>query len=701
MNLATLSIDSNMQADESELLSTELSEVVNADLLLLDRSQINKDLIENEFNKKNHSVSIYEVDSALSLLDQLEEKNWHCIIIAIDQITISLSQLFKAIPDNNKNTPVIILTDEYERELALKYIIDGAKEVITLNELEHLVYSIQKRVKETELNSTIEAQNKLISQILQNHNELIDNLPLPYATIQEGIIISSNQSFDNFFKVVSAQTTDELSFLDFIAQSDLESVKIVFREFNNGAETTNVSLQNITLKDSNNETSSANLHFLKTIIDEEMAFQVIIHPQFVQKKQVTNNVFLTSDRFMRLLDESINNKKPNACYAVSVFEANSYSNLKKQIGITRTETLLNSSTELISNFISQDTKIACVNSQVFLLLVISNSAEKCLEKISAIQEALKSISISYNEQEFQIYWNAGIAHITDGITDAEQALTLADSAIISSQNSKQHKIHVFAPKVDDESLPCVDMEQITKIKEALENDTFKLVYQPIIHIKDSPTPIYEVLLRMESDNGELILPSAFLPAAKLANICEDIDRWVISQAMNVLRTSGQKQLKLFVNISEASIQDLSFIAWLKTNDTTYLQHMVFEISETIAITHPAEAIHFSQECKSLGIEICIEHFGNNPDAQIELKRLNAKYCKVDGALAKHLSTNRKNQVLINHLSKTTKKLGIKTIACYVQDADSLAVLWQEGVDYIQGNYLQSPKPSLNYQFNNF
>jgi len=703
MNLATLSIDSNEPSDESELPITEFSETVNADLLLLDRSQINKDLIENEFSKQNHSASIQEVDSALSLLDRLEEKKWHCIIIAIDQITISLSQLFKAIPNNNKNTPVIILTDEYERNLALKYIKDGAKEVITLNELEHLVYSIQKRVQETELSSTIEEQNKLISQILQNHNDLIDNLPIPYATIQEGILISSNQAFNSFFKITTAQTNDELSFLDFIAQSDLASVKKVFREFNNRAETTNISLQNITLKNLNNETSPASLHLLKTVIDEEMAFQVIIHPHSVQQKQAitTNSNLLTTDRFIRLLDEVINSKKTNAFYALSEFEINNYNDLKKQIGITRTETLLNSSSELMSNFISQDTRIAFVNSQVFLLLVISNSSEKCLERITTIQEALKSTSVYSNEQAFQINWNVGIVHITDSITDAEQALMLADSTATSSQYSKEHKIHAYNPKVDDKSLNSENLELITKIKEALDNDEFKLVYQPIVHIKDSPTPTYEVLLRMKSDEGDLILPSEFLPAAKQVSLCADIDRWVISQTMTTLRTSEQKHLKFFVNISEASIQDLSFIAWLKTNDATYLQHMVFEISEMIAMTHPAEAVHFSQECKLLGIEICIEHFGNNPDAQIELKQLNAKYCKVDGSLINHLSTNRKNQVLINNISKTTKKLGIKTIACYVQDADSLAVLWQEGIDYIQGNYLQSPKSSLNYHFNNF
>ena len=127
--------------------------------------------------------------------------------------------------------------------------------------------------------------------------------------------------------------------------------------------------------------------------------------------------------------------------------------------------------------------------------------------------------------------------------------------------------------------------------------------------------------------------------------------------------------------------------------------MIFEIPETVAMNHPAETLHFVQECKLLGIENCLEHFGNSPDAVNELKALNIKYCKIDRAFTNHLSTNRKNQMVINSISREAKNIGVKTIACCIQDANSLAVLWQEGIDYIQGNYLQSPKPALNYQFN--
>jgi len=715
MNLATVSLDSSTIPEESEYQFTDLEEAMSLDLLLLDRSQVNKELINVELLKSNMSATIEEADSALSLLDKLEEKKWDCIIIVIDQFTISLSQLFKAIPENNQNTPLFILMDEYERESALKYISDGAEDVVAPSELSYLPKSIKKKVSEAGIATAIDSLRKDISQNKQNHDALIENLPSPYAILQEGMVVIRNQAFNSLLNLGVEQSDEEFSFLDFVEKHDMERMKKVFRQFSNNEKLTKITLRDVALKNTLNEAFTADFCFLKTEIDSEVALQILINPVLrptnndvpelthtihVQPTDKNDNL-LQAEHFKQLLQQTISSKRENVSYALALFEISNHESLKQQLGITQAEILLNNASEFMRNITSQDTRVTRINSQLYGILIISNSPESGLQKVETIAEAFKTTPVYSNAQPYHFESNVGLVYIEENVTSSEQALSLAESACAVSRNVNGNKIYIYDPQINDESLASEDIESVNQIKHALENEEFKLAYQPILHIKNTPTPIYEVLLRMQSGDGETLLPSEFLPLAKKVSLCSEIDRWVVSQAITVLRTSNQPKLRLFINISENSITDLSFVEWLKTNDASYLKHLVFEISEKIAASQTAATLLFGQECKALGVEICIEHFGNNLDVLNALKSLAIKFCKVDGAFTSHLSTNRKNQITINNISQQTKKLGIQTIACFVQDADSLAVLWQEGFDYVQGDYLQSPDSSLSYQFNSF
>ena len=304
-----------------------------------------------------------------------------------------------------------------------------------------------------------------------------------------------------------------------------------------------------------------------------------------------------------------------------------------------------------------------------------------------------------DEYNIQMPLNIGLVHLTDNIKSPDQAFSLADVACTVARNRKDNQIHIYNPQQDRSTVDVLDQNWAVRIKDALQNDNFKLVFQPIINLKNSGEASYEVLLRMKSTGESDILPSQFLHAARKSDLEIEIDKWVLSNTLSTVSHLEHQNTTVFVKLSESSLKSLEFFNWLKQLNTEDKQRLVLEITEELALQAPSEILNLLQERQHSGYKVCIEQFGNHPESENNLLELKADFYKIDGAFVNHLSTNRKNQSIVHKIALSAKNNNIKTIACFVQDADSLAILWQEGFDCIQGNYLQSPGPELNYQFN--
>ena len=273
--------------------------------------------------------------------------------------------------------------------------------------------------------------------------------------------------------------------------------------------------------------------------------------------------------------------------------------------------------------------------------------------------------------------------------------TAASQAVVQSD--------AVTSEVDPATLSKEERRWYDRIQTALDNNHFVTVYQPIVNLAAEPAENYEILLRMLDEQGEEIAPGAFMGSAEKAGLMTAIDRWVVSNAIHALieRQKEKSNTRFFIKLSSSSLRDSSLEAWLSEQLLAAKlpeSSLVFEITETDAAKNLPQAQALTKTLKQLGCQVALDHAGLAGEAKEVWAGLNLDYIKIAGQLIRNVAKNSEDQATVSYIAAFAKSKNILTIAQFVQDATVLAYLWQQGVNYIQGYYLQRPDTVLNYDF---
>ena len=240
------------------------------------------------------------------------------------------------------------------------------------------------------------------------------------------------------------------------------------------------------------------------------------------------------------------------------------------------------------------------------------------------------------------------------------------------------------------------------IQKALQDNSFKLLFQPVISLRGDSEEHYEVLLRLINPNGEEIAPKDFLSAADKSQMATKIDRWVILQSVKLLashRAKGHKT-RLFIHLSAASIQDKTLLPWVSVALKAARlpgDSIIFQLMEEDATTYLKQAKELTKAIDELRCKVSITHFGCAINPFTTLKHLTVHYVKIDGTFS-HDIGNAETQENLKTMISSLQGQGKLTIVPMVENATMLATLWQAGVNYIQGYYLQGPTAEMDYDF---
>lgn len=238
---------------------------------------------------------------------------------------------------------------------------------------------------------------------------------------------------------------------------------------------------------------------------------------------------------------------------------------------------------------------------------------------------------------------------------------------------------------------AADAEYVKKIKQALMKDNFRLAYQPVANLAGDTGQMFDVLIRMLDNNRE-IMPNAFLPAASRYGLMKNIDRWVIVNAMQF--AAEQSPHGLFIRLSAESVVDTTLVGWIaqQIEITKVKPHqLVFQITEQLSQAQLLEVKACVSAIKGIGCKIALEHFGVGAQPLQVLDHLALDYLKIDGSLLEGVTTDKDKQAKIKRFITAAKEHRVATVAERVEDANTMAVLWQLDIQFIQGFYVQGPE----------
>lgn len=234
-----------------------------------------------------------------------------------------------------------------------------------------------------------------------------------------------------------------------------------------------------------------------------------------------------------------------------------------------------------------------------------------------------------------------------------------------------------------------DMTWMQRIRRALEEDRFVLHGQPILALDSGEVSHHELLIRMVDDDGQLVAPGEFLPTAERFGLITAIDRWVTRAALSLIADGH----RVAVNLSAHSIGDRSLLDIVRAGRSRGLDPslLMFEITETAAIANIGEAREFADTLAGIGCELAIDDFGTGFGSLTYLKHIPSRYVKIDREFITDLTGNSTDRHVVRAVVSIARSLGQLTVAEGVEDAQTLALVRDLGVDYVQGFYTGRPE----------
>jgi diguanylate cyclase (GGDEF)-like protein len=328
-------------------------------------------------------------------------------------------------------------------------------------------------------------------------------------------------------------------------------------------------------------------------------------------------------------------------------------------------------------------------------------------------ETVQNFRFNWEGRTFALGASIGIVFIDEFAGDLSRVLSVADAACYAAKDAGRNRIHVY--REDDSTLVRRhgEMQWVSRITEAVEQDRFHLYYQLIVPVgREREGLHFEFLLRMEDPDGKIIPPGSFLHAAERYNLMPNLDRWVTQTAFRWLASHPKERLDRLevctINLSGHSLGDSEFMQFvLKEFGDSEVppEKICFEVTETAAIGNLIKATRFMSILKERGCRFSLDDFGSGMSSFAYLKNLPVDYLKIDGVFVKDIADDPVDFAMVKAINEMGHVMGKRTVAEFVEKEAILIKLREIGVDYAQGYGIAKPRPlgemeqsELSWQF---
>jgi EAL domain-containing protein (putative c-di-GMP-specific phosphodiesterase class I) len=323
-----------------------------------------------------------------------------------------------------------------------------------------------------------------------------------------------------------------------------------------------------------------------------------------------------------------------------------------------------------------------------------------------IAESLRKTNADFHfvwkQRPFKVGVSIGVVDLAGVAPTLAQVLSAADAACYMAKDKGRNRVQAFSAGSGELIARRGEMEWASRLHAALEQDRFCLFAQPVHAVRGaSAQPAYtELLLRITDEEGTVVPPMSFIPAAERYHLMPAVDRWVVATALaRIAEYVAAGQLARLgtcaINVSGASLSDDDFLDFVQAQ---FVQHRVphsavcFEVTETSAVTSLAKAVAFMSALRGCGCRFALDDFGVGVSSFTYLKHLPVDYLKIDGSFVKDLLHDPVDHAMVEAINRIGHLMGKQTIAESVEGEDTLAALRAIGVDYAQGYGIALPEP---------
>tara|TARA_R110002111_G_scaffold103191_3_gene159836 strand:- start:1209 stop:3293 length:2085 start_codon:yes stop_codon:yes gene_type:complete len=682
-------------------------------LLILDPSQNDAESLVSLLRNAGRATRAHRITSEEDLEEALKNSNWDLLLARDIEQEFSADSALAMIRRMDKDIPCLFLTEEESRERTVAVMKAGAQDTVQSGHNDLLILKAKRELAALEDRRRRRALESHLREAEQRCQLLLESSKDAIAYINDGMHIYANQSYLEFLGYDDIDDLMCVPVLDTLTSESQADYKTFMRSFAGKGE--DGMTINCTAKRSDDHELNVTMSVSGATYDSEVCTQIVLQPEHSDAeleeklREISSQDLLTGlynrQYLMRELEQAIANAgKNNQTGALAYIALDNFITMKGQVGISGADLLLGDLATLLKKEAAGDLVLARLSDDAFCLLCLPGDEKSLTSRCEQICKAVDEYLFEINGRTVPLTVSIGVASITENSPKAEELMARVHTA--SSDVRKQegqaqgNGVRAYNP-ADHEALE--DSNSIEAILKALDENRFRLLFQPIINLRGEGEEHYEAFVRMLDQDDKEVSPYDFLPPMGPSDTAIKIDRWVILQTIKQLSShrSGGNDTRLFLNVTAETLQDKTFTPWLSVALKAARlpgDALIFQIRECDANNYMKQAKDFTKALHQLHCKVSIAQFGCALNPFNTLKHIDTDYVKIDGSFTEEIQKNDEAREQVKEMVKSLQSAGKLTIIPMVENAAVLATLWQAGVNYIQGYYLQAPVPEMNYDF---
>ena len=670
-------------------------------MIALTRSQDNVEAINKALRNAGHPVHLTWLPDARDLGDALTQASAEMLMLFADEGIVDLASAMDFRARFAPDVPVLMVREKVDEVVIAEALALGAQDAVTLTNIPRLQLVVGRELRTYRLDRALSSTLASAREAKKQLQHIVEGSTDAIAQVQEGIIVDANPAWLALFGYSNPEDVVGTPLMDAFDPDDHAAIKGALVACTQG-KWTGHTLHASALVVSGHH-PSLEFQLVRAEFDGEPCVQVCVPAKVADASEYERKLedamqsdpatgFLHRRYFIEKLRTRLAEPAKGGVRCLVYIEPDKYEALHEELGVLAGEDFLSDFARLLREQVQPGDLSGRFGGQGFMMLVergntqdVEAWSEHVVHKVATevFQAGAKSLSTTCT---------VGLGPVPAEVRTPEGPANDAYMAHRQGREMGGNRVQLLEHTGAMLRLQDQDRLWVKQIKAALMENRFRLVQQPIASLVGEDLGMFDVLVRMLDEQGHEVLPSVFMPAAERNDLMKNVDRWVIGAAMSFC--AARKPGALFVRLSQETVADPSLPGWLATQlKSTKIEpaRIVFQVREEVAAQQIKEAMALHKVLSERGFRFALEGFGMGRDTEQLLNHLKPDFVKIHGALMQGLSADQDKQARVKETVELARKCKAVTIGERVQDANTMAVLWQLGVEFIQGYFVNAPE----------
>ncbi len=678
-------------------------------LLIAEASLNDAEMYISVLRNAGHAVRASRIEDEEDLREALQDKQFDLFLCNRQLTSLSVRDAQQQLQQLGRSIPVIALDETVGGEERRECMTLGAADLVSSQDLHHLQLVVERELRHVRTRRRLRQVERALKETERRCNTLLDSSRDAIAYVHEGMHIYANPAYLERFGVEGFEEIEGMPLLDMIASDDQKQFREFLRSFSKGDHGRREMELTMVAAD---QPIPVSITLSTASIDGEPCTQILIRDRSdaraleeqldtLSKQDLATGLFnrpYFHERLEACLTEEIPEEGEQG-HGLIYLQLDHSNTLRQQLGINAFDKVVADAAGLITAELDGDSLAARFTDDVITVLLPYRGIHETVAIAEAVRQRIEEHITETGGGTVTYTASFGVVVVGESDNDPEQVITDASLACEVARKGGGNQVHLHSGADD----PAEESAWRDTLEDALAQDRLYMVFMPVAGLRGANGERYEVRVRLRGDAGEERLPREFIGAAEQLGLMPAIDRWVIRHAAEQVAARLKMGLDtvLFVKLSGPTLVSGELLPFLtRLLDETGIpgRHLNFQVNEPVAVTQLNDAREAFRGLKELGCGFTLDHFGSGLNPFQLVKHLPADFLKLDRSLIDHMNDSEETQERIRAIIDNAHAMQKQVISGYVEDAGTLAQLWQHGIDYVQGNFLQPPAQEMSFDF---